>query len=252
MDLEHLNKTQTILLTLLVSFVTSIATGIATVSLMEKAPTDVTRVISRIVEKPIETFTGGKTIVEERTVLVNEGERVADAVEKAERSIVRLFTLSGKDDLEFLGLGVIISPEGVVVADSRIVDKKENYVAMLSDGTRVNAEPSDTQTEQGFFKLELPAELPLLVPATFASFDKLVLGQTVVALTGETSTRIAPGIIAELSPSTGSESSRLRAMIDTGTIVLGSPLIDLSGAIIGMPENQESQIFLSLRESAGE
>ena len=38
MDLEHLNKTQIILLTLLVSFVTSIATGIVTVSLLAQAP----------------------------------------------------------------------------------------------------------------------------------------------------------------------------------------------------------------------
>src|SRR5688572_10583017 len=99
MDLESLNKTQIILLTLLVSFVTSIATGIATVSLMEEAPTDVTRVISRIIERPIETITsGGSGGVTERTVIVSEGERIADAVKKAEPSIVRLYTVSGKND----------------------------------------------------------------------------------------------------------------------------------------------------------
>ena len=36
--MEHLNKQQLILLTLLISFVTSIATGIVTVSLMDQAP----------------------------------------------------------------------------------------------------------------------------------------------------------------------------------------------------------------------
>jgi hypothetical protein len=45
MNLEQLNKTQIILLTLLVSFVTSIATAIATAALIQKAPADITRVI---------------------------------------------------------------------------------------------------------------------------------------------------------------------------------------------------------------
>jgi len=55
MDLEQLNKSQIVLLTMLVSFVTSIATGIVTVSLIEEAPTDVTRVIQRVVERTVET-----------------------------------------------------------------------------------------------------------------------------------------------------------------------------------------------------
>jgi S1-C subfamily serine protease len=252
MDLESLNKTQIILLTLLVSFVTSIATGIATVSLMEKAPTDVTRIISRIIEKPIETITSdGKTVVEERTVVVSEGERIAGAVKKAQSSLVRLYMVSGKDSREFKGMGIIISEAGLVVSDSRIVNKRAKYVGVLSDGSSWDAEPSETQGEQGFFTLQTEAAPYPFTPATFVPFDALVLGQTVVAMTGETSSRISPGVIAELTPSSDPASaSRLRATIDASDVALGAPLIDLSGGIVGMPENIQSQIFLSLQETS--
>lgn len=254
MDIERLNKTQIVLLTLLVSFVTSIATGIATVSLMEKAPTDVTRVISRIVEKPIETIIPNtRTIVEERTVVVSEGERIADAVKKVSPSIVRLYALSGRDETDFKGIGIIVSADGTVLADSRIVESRSEYVAVLSDGTRLNANPSDSQGERGFFVLDRAGYGGLFTGAAFAAFDTLELGQTVVAIAGETATRIAPGVIAELVPAPESESaSRLHATIDVSSIVLGAPLIDLSGNVIGMPENEGSQIFLALREITGE
>lgn len=256
MDIERLNQTQVILLTLLISFVTSIATGIATVSLMEKAPTDVTRVISRIVEKPVETFTPGsrEVITQERTIVVNESETISNAVTKLTPSLVRLYTLSGRNKLEFAGMGLIISADGDVVADSRIVDNDETYIARLSDGTEVTAEPSEAATEQGFFRLKADANaaLPELTPAVFEPFNNLVLGQTIIAIGGDTSTRISLGVIAELFPGTESASSRLRTTVDASGLSLGSPLITLTGSVIGMPEEAGSQMFVSLRENDSE
>jgi S1-C subfamily serine protease len=255
MDLEQLTKTQITLLTLLVSFVTSLATGIATVSLMEQAPTDVTRVISRIVERPIETIIPGsaKTVVEERTVVISEGARIAEAVKKIEPCVVRLYLVSGKNDLEFKGVGIITGSDGTIVADSRIVLKRRDYIALLADGTRLPAKASEVQGEQGLFHVEATEEGMAFTPATFVPFDTLVLGQSVVAISGELATRIAPGVIAELLPSSETTvASRLRATVDVSGIVLGAPLIDLEGRVIGMPESNESQIFLSLQETEGE
>src|SRR3989344_1915088 len=55
MDLEDLNKSQLILLTVLVNFVTSVATGILTVSLLDTAPAIVTQTVNKIVEHTVET-----------------------------------------------------------------------------------------------------------------------------------------------------------------------------------------------------
>lgn len=257
MDIERLNQTQVILLTLLISFVTSIATGIATVSLMEKAPTDVTRIISRIVEKPIETVVPGEreVITQEHTVVVSESESIAKAIAAISPSIVRLYTVSGKDRREFAGMGLVISADGIIVADSRIAYRNQKYVARLSNGTEVEAKPSDIATEQGFFRLVATAAAPIpeLAPAVFEPFSKLVLGQTVVAIGGDASTRVAPGVIAELMPSAvSSEASRIITTIDAAGLSLGSPLITLDGTVVGMPEEAASRIFLSLREQVAE
>ena len=54
MELEHLNKTQIVLLTTLVAFVSSIATSIVTVTLMDQAPPGTTTTIRNVVERTVE------------------------------------------------------------------------------------------------------------------------------------------------------------------------------------------------------
>jgi hypothetical protein len=66
MEMQDLNKSQLILLALLISFVTSIASAIATVSLLAQAPAPVTQTINRIVQNTVEkivpTDTGKKAL----------------------------------------------------------------------------------------------------------------------------------------------------------------------------------------------
>ncbi|MFA5751394.1 MAG: hypothetical protein WC898_03850 [Candidatus Paceibacterota bacterium] len=54
MDIKDLNKSQLILLALLLSFVTSIATGITTVTLIQQAPDSVTVPITKVVRQTVE------------------------------------------------------------------------------------------------------------------------------------------------------------------------------------------------------
>ena len=59
MDVKDLNKSQLILLALLLSFVTSLATGITTVTLMQQAPASVRTPITRVVRQTVEKIVPG-------------------------------------------------------------------------------------------------------------------------------------------------------------------------------------------------
>src|SRR3569832_1472863 len=101
MDIEQLNKSQIVLLTLLVSFVTSIATGIVTVSLMDQAPPVVAQTVNRVIERTIETVAATSTakgqpaaavVTQQKTVVINQSDLVSQAVQKIAPSIVHIYT----------------------------------------------------------------------------------------------------------------------------------------------------------------
>src|SRR3990167_5999329 len=98
MDVKDLNKSQLILLAILLSFVTSIVTGITTVTLMERAPSSVTVPINRVIKQTVEKIeqVEGKTVVQ--TVVVKEEDLVVDAIAKNKGA---LFTITKEiTDLE--------------------------------------------------------------------------------------------------------------------------------------------------------
>ncbi len=88
MDLEHLNKSQVVLLTLLISFVTSMATGIVTVSLMEQGITPVTNTVNQVVERTKEIVVkvpepqDPVVVTQTKEVIINQADLIASAVEK--------------------------------------------------------------------------------------------------------------------------------------------------------------------------
>jgi hypothetical protein len=96
MNVEELNKSQLILLTLLVSFVTSIATCIVTVALVQQAPSTVTQNINRIVERTVEKVVPSQSqtasvITQEKTVIIKETDLIAKAVAKASPSVAGIY-----------------------------------------------------------------------------------------------------------------------------------------------------------------
>lgn len=60
--MEHLTKSQLVLLVLLVSFITSVVTGIVTVTLINQAPQPITQTVGKILEKTIEKVVPGGII----------------------------------------------------------------------------------------------------------------------------------------------------------------------------------------------
>ena len=157
MDIEHLNKSQIVLLTLLVSFVTSIATGIVTVSLMDQAPPIVAATVNRVIEKTVETVTAAPAgqpaaaattvVTKEKTVVVSESEQIAKAIGNVSPSIVHIYTSS--EEPAFLGLGVVMDAGGTILTDSAAIDDRAEAIISLPDSTRVRAFVTRRDAEHG-------------------------------------------------------------------------------------------------------
>ena len=249
MELEKLSPNQAILLTLLISFVTSLATGIVTVSLMEKAPSDITRVISRIIEQPIETVVPGQTVTQETTVVVQEGELISKAVAKIVPSIVKIYRSDRGNNLTFIGIGIITDNQGTVMTGGDLLDAREKYVVALNSGMQVPAQDVTSQT--GFrdvLKLQASADVVLAdIPhVSFVPYDTVALGESVVSIGGGSGNlAVSAGIVTELIPAS-TESGELplvRAGIVGGQVSAGSPLINLAGEVIGILRNADTLTF---------
>lgn len=270
--MEELTKQQIVLVTLLVSFVTSIATGIITVALMDQAPPGVTQTINRVVERTIERVTPAPTtqqasIVTKETIVVKEDDLVVKAVEQNLKSVVSITGISGLGELQektFLGNGLIVNREGLIVSDVSVVvpvlDEGGNPIpktlkATYSDGTSLSLSVvPDVVAGSGIILLK-----PILDDKTkntvFSSANLAIstayrLGQTVIALGGE-HVSIATGIISNLSDkkvsgdaasqatSTDAVSGKVIGKITTTDLrnigkTFGSIIVNLSGDVVGI------------------
>ncbi len=246
--MESLNKYQIVLLCLLMSFVTSIATGIMTVSLLQEAPVEVTRNINQIVERTIETVVpaslNSNAPQKIQTVVVKEEDQVVNSINKNAKSIIRIrernpFT----DEKFFYGIGIVVSKDGIIVADRKEVLATNVYTGTLSDGATMQLIPQgiDKQTNFIAFKVD-PEDLQKisLTPATFSEAEPQ-LGQTFISLGGEVSNSISVGrtisLITkekEVGTSTTKYISGINTDVSSKDIVDGSPLLNLSGDIAGI------------------
>lgn len=125
MNIKDLDKTQMILLVMLVCFVISIATGIVTISLMQEVPIAVPQTINRVIERTINNVTTVPVIEKSSSDLLGESESTID-----------IFSLSTDANIEKvpLGQGIIISEVGLVLAENNILTPGvKNYQIMLED-----------------------------------------------------------------------------------------------------------------------
>jgi len=246
--MEDLNKSQIILLTLLISFVTSIATGIMTTSLLQEAPLEVTRNINRIVEKTIETVTipgivtpGQKEVT---TVIVKEDDMIVSSIDKNIKSIVRI---SEKDTIlnitSFYGFGLVVNKDGFIAADRKTIVRENIYIAKTSDGTELTLTPFgvDKQTNFILFKAVQLEKTPYtFIPAVFSD-NEPKLGQTLTSLGGETNNSVSVGRVVSLDmKESGTGTSTVKYLVSINTdissagLVDGSPTFNLSGDVVGV------------------
>ena len=164
MDLKELNKSQLILLAILLSFVISIATGITTVTLMQQAPSSVTvpinRIIKQTVEKIVPVETGSKT-----QALSDDQKKLLEELKAIKPLTVSLF-LKGETEDKILGTGLFLGNNKVVIASLIEPPKEgEQYVIKSVLGEQ---KVSKTTQEKDFTIIELVENnvIPPVVPET--------------------------------------------------------------------------------------
>jgi len=200
MDIKDLNKSQLILLAVLLSFVTSIATGITTVTLMQQAPASFTAPVNRIIKQTIEKIeqVEGKTTVQ--TVIVKEEDLVVDAIAKNNSAVFavskEVLDAEGKLIEVSAGRGFAVSTDGVVVVDGNLVPDKRVYY-LKNDSGKFKADFVSID-KAGFSFLKIGAPLDekskvLFTVPTFGDLDKMKIGQKILVLGSGISSSIFEG-----------------------------------------------------------
>ena len=220
--MEELNKTQLILLALLVSFVTSIATGIVTVALMDQAPPYITQTISRVIketERIIVPAKGQYASVE--TIVVKEEDYIVNAVDSNMSNIVTVAVLEkrksrlgftnpddSKRNIVPIGTGFALTESGVIVFPRTILERNSELVIITRAGNHFSINIINNDDESGLVFVKTGAYLSVeeeidsdvvvtidlsqenkekppkldFITANFAVSSEIKLGQTAIAL----------------------------------------------------------------------
>lgn len=255
--MEHLNKQQIILLTLLTSFVTSIATGIVTVSLMNQAPLGVTQTINRVVEKTIEkvitpspTSNTSNTQTVKETIVVNEDDQTVSAIDRNSKSLVRIYRTSIDpasfvESMNLVGIGVVVTDDGIMAADNSVIFDSGKYFITSDDGklhdlTVLRAVSGE---QVALLKIKSDDKNPLTLPKVILSDQgDLKLGQSVIYIGGDTKNIVATGIVSSLNTKdiksdTASSTTLVVSIVTTvpsKNFIPGGLLLNLSGDLVGI------------------
>lgn len=241
--MEDLTKHQLILLTLLITFITSIGTGIITFTLLSEAPVEITQTINRVVEKTIEQVSStdlGKPEKTVTTVVVNEEDRVLEAIAKNEKSVVRLRTIGADSSDIFAGIGLVISADGTIVYNLANYHTGASYDIVYYNGKRYPTGKIYIDETDGlvFIKTTIPAnntDKNVFYSAALGNSDTLKIGQTLIAISGAESNAVLIGRIRQLSLATDKKTvSSIISDISILKSYSGSPVLNLSGEIIGL------------------
>lgn len=254
--MNGLNTQQIVLLCLLVSFVSSVATGITTVSLLDQAPEPVTKTIDRVVERTIERVVDpvvntvsnvavGKpdTVVE--TVVVNQEDAVIGSVDKNSKSLVRIYGFTPTGAKTFLGLGLIVSSDGKVITSSSVAGASGRFMIQYPSGEfEADTVGTGYVNDTAMLQLKEFPEGKTFVPVAFADSQNIKLGQSVIAISGESQNFVSTGIVSSLESSQGVIDSQeeqptatvtvVNTSISPDSIIRGSILLNLKGEVVGM------------------
>jgi len=249
MDIKELNKSQLILLAVLLSFITSIATGITTVALMQQAPKSVTVPINRVVQQTVEKIeqVEGKTVTQ--TVVIKEEDLVVDAIAKNKTALFSITKSVQNPDFTYsevsAGRGFAVSTDGTIVVDATLVPDKNTAYFVKNDSGKFKADFVST-SKDGFSFLKIGASVNgtdkvLFTVPNFGDLSQMKIGQQVILLGNSVTSSIFEGL-----------NSNKSIDLNVTKANAGGLVLDLDGDALGMalsPDNSTAS-FVSIKNIA--
>lgn len=238
MDIKDLNRSQFILLLLLLMFISSITTAIVTVTLMDQSPrAGMANTINRVIERVVPGATTTVVKIIKETPNSTEGQQIVKAMETLSPTVVRLNQKTEKGNV-ILGTGFIVRPDLAVTSLKNVAGEAKEVLVEKGDLLwPAEIVKRDADNNIAFVKFNATSTLAgvnLTYGPTPAS------GETSVALAysdssgSEVTTGIVMGSIKTTATSTPNVSIEV---IRTGAVVsdnVGGPLINTKGEIIGI------------------
>jgi hypothetical protein len=245
MDIKELNKSQLILLAVLLSFITSIATGITTVTLMQQAPKSITVPVNRVVQQTVDKIeqVEGKTVTQ--TVVIKEEDLVVAAIANNQSAVFSVTKDIQNPDFTYseisAGRGFAISNDGTVVVDATLVPDKETYYLTNSSGKFKADFISTNKAGFSFLKIGAPVngtDKAVFAVPSFGDITQMKVGQQVLLLGNTVTSSIFEGLNANKSID-----------LNVSKANAGGLILDLDGDALGMalsPDNASAS-FVSIQ-----
>lgn len=230
MNLEDLNKSQLLLLTVLVNFVTSIAVGVLTVSLLDQAPPTVMQTVNEIVDHTVETIASSTPIdriipaAQPATVVIHDEDLLSAALSANASREVTIYP-RGLGTTTPLAVGTFLPKARAVATAASIVLPKEVLIE-FADSTVIPASLSRSGSTIVIYGFGDTATLPKVPVPNLLTKSSLKPGQSVLAL-GEGG-GAKTGIITKIDD-----------IIHTSltSVPVGAAAVSSSGNIIGISIN---------------
>ena len=230
MNLEDLNKSQLLLLTVLVNFVTSIAVGVLTVSLLDQAPPTITQTVNRIVDHTVEVIASSTPIdrivpvSQPATVVIRDEDLLSAALQANASRAVTLYP-RGFGTTTPVAVGTFL-PKASAVVTATTAGLPHEILVEFADGSVVAASLSKSGSTITIFGFADNAVLPKVPSPNLLTKASLKPGQSVLAMTSGGSA--ATGIVTKVD--------ELVHTSLTG-IPVGSAAVSSAGNIIGISIN---------------
>ena len=177
----------------------------------------------------VKDFKSGKIIINTKEqVYIQENNALESAIEKVAKSVVavQITTLAQNS---YLGSGLIATSDGLIIILANLIPAGSKFNIFIN-GQKVDFKIQKSDYKKNLVLIKVAKDnLPTV---GFADFDKIKLGQRVF-LTSAYSTNASDWLVNEGIVRNFNENT-IKTNISEKSIVLGSPLFNISGELLGL------------------